>query len=96
MFFAQLAIDFIMCIPLLAASCVVVMAIRAVVKGQVIVSSKLFPRRKITRSANPIQFWVEIGLYFIAAVFLCLLGLLFFDVAPNWFYELMLHKSRHA
>jgi hypothetical protein len=96
MSFAQLVIDLIMVVPFLASTCAIVMAIRGVVKGKLRSSSRFYPMRTLYRSANPIQFWVEIGLYCASAIFLLLMGLLFFDHAPNWFYVLMLHKSNHT
>jgi hypothetical protein len=91
---AQFAIDLILAVSFVASACAIFLATRAVVKGEVISTSRFLPKRKILSSVNPIQFWTEIAFYHVAAVFLLLLGLMFFNIAPNWFYELMLHKSK--
>src|ERR1700693_4321693 len=96
MSFPQLVIDVVMGIPFLASSCAIVMAIRGVVKGKLRSSSRFGPMRTLYRYANPIQFWIEIGLYCVSAIFLLLMGLMFFGRAPNWFYELMLHRPKHT
>ena len=96
MSFAQLAIDLILVVPFVASACAIFLATRAVLKGEVISTSRFLLKRKILSSVNPIQFWTEIGMYYLAAVFLLLLGLMFFNIAPAWFYELMLHKSKHG
>ena len=90
--FAQLTIDLIMFFPFAAAACATGMSVRAVCRGQVVTSSRMFARRTLLRSANPIEFWMEIALYCLAATFLTLLGLLFFDHAPDWFYRLLLAR----
>jgi hypothetical protein len=74
--FAQLAIDLILVVPLLAGACAIFMAIRAVVKGEVAGGGGRYSVKTIYRSVNPIQFWIEIGLYCAAGIFLLLLGLL--------------------
>jgi hypothetical protein len=94
--FTDLAIDVVKALPLLGAACAIAMASRAIVKGQVDTTGRMMPRRTVYRTTNPIRFWMEIGLYCATATFLLLLGLLLFDRAPNWFYEVMLHKSRRA
>jgi hypothetical protein len=96
MSFPQLVIDLIMGIPFLASGCAIVMAIRGVVKGKLRSSSRFGLMRTLHRSANANQFWIEIGLYCVSAIFLLLMGLMFFEHAPNWFYELMLHKSKRT
>jgi hypothetical protein len=93
--FTQVAVDLIMFFPFAAAACAIAMSTRAVARGEVVTSSRMFARRTLRRSTNPIEFWIEIGLCCAAAIFLTLLGLLFSDHAPNWFYELMLNKSKH-
>ena len=72
---AQLAINLILVVPLLAGVCAVVMAIRAVARGEVASGGGRYPVRMISRSVHPIQFWVEIGLCSAAGIFLLLLGL---------------------
>jgi hypothetical protein len=74
--FAQFAINLILVVPLFAACCAIFMMVRAVVKGVVASGGGRFRVRTIYRSINPIQFWMEICLYFATAIFLLLLGLL--------------------
>ncbi len=81
-----------MLFPFAAAACAIAMTVRAVSRGQVVTSSRMFARRTLLRSANPIEFWLEIALYCLAAIFLMFLGLLFFDHAPDWFYRLLLAR----
>ena len=73
---AQLAINLIRVVPLLAGVCAVVMGVRAVAKGEVASGGGRYPVRMISRSVHPIQFWIEIGLCGAAGTFLVLLGLL--------------------
>ena len=73
---AQLAINLIIVVPFLAGVCAIVMAIRAVVKGEVASGGGRYAVRMISRSVHPIHFWIEIGLYGAAGMFLVLLGLL--------------------
>ena len=72
---AQLAINLILVVPLLAAVCAIFMAIRAVGKGEVASGGGKFRVRTIYRADNPIQFWIQIGLYCAAGIFLLLVGL---------------------
>jgi hypothetical protein len=88
---ADLVIDLIKSVPLIAAACAIAIAARAIWTGEVKSRTRIMSRT-IYRLVNPIQFWMEISLCFVAATFLALLGLLFFDRAPNWFLDLMLHK----
>ena len=74
--FAQLAIDLVLVVPLLAAACAIFMAMRAVVKGEVAGGGGGYSVRTIYRSVNPTQFWIQIVLYCAAGIFLLLLGLL--------------------
>jgi hypothetical protein len=88
---AELVIDLIKSFPLIAAACAIAIATRAIWKGEVKSRTRMMSRT-IYRLVNPFQFWMEISLYCVTATFLLLLGLLFFDRAPNWFLDLMLHK----
>jgi hypothetical protein len=75
------------------AACIVALGIRAVVKGEVR-GGRAGTVRRISRLSDPIQFWTEIGLYAVAAVFFVLLGLLFSGHAPDWFRH-MITQRRH-
>jgi hypothetical protein len=87
--FATLTLDLILISPFIAAVCAIVWAIRALVKGEVVSSGRFTRRRTIYRSANPIQFWIELGLYGVTIVVLLALGLMFFGDASRFFYELV-------
>jgi hypothetical protein len=88
-FLATLALDLILISPFIGAACAIVWAIRALVKGEVVSYGRVVGRRTISRSANPIQFWMELGLYAVTIVFLLVLGLMFFPDAAHFFGELV-------
>jgi hypothetical protein len=88
-FFATLTLDLILVSPFIGAACAIVWAIRALVKGEVVSSGRFSRRRTIYRSVNPIQFWIELGLYGVTITLLLALGLMFFDDASRFFYELV-------
>jgi hypothetical protein len=69
-------------LPLLLAAYVGGRAIRALVKGEVIGGGGRTARRMITRSANPVQFWVEMGLHFVVFTFFLIGGFLWWDILP--------------
>ena len=91
----MLLVRLFMIFPLVAAACAVIMAARALVRGEVKTHSTRFPLRTITRAANPVEFWIEIGLYCVTAVVLTSLGLLFIGHAPHWLYEMVRNSKRH-
>lgn len=88
-FFATLVLDLILVSPLIGAACAIVLAIRALVKGEVVSSGRFSRRRTIYRSVNPIQFWIELGLYGVTITLLLALGVMFFADASRFFYELV-------
>ena len=85
---ATLALDLILISPFIGAVCAIAWAIRALVKGELVSSGRFQRRRTIYRSANPIQFWIEIGLYGVTIMLLFALGLMFFPYAARFFHEL--------
>ena len=90
-----LALRLVTIFPLVAAACAVIMAARALVKGEVKTHSTRFPLRTITMAANPVEFWIEIGLYCVTVVVLTSLGLLFIGHAPHWLYEMVRNSNHH-
>jgi hypothetical protein len=88
-FFATLALVLILVSPFIGAACLIVWGTRALVRGEVVSSGRFQRRRTIVRSANPIQFWIELSLYGIAVVLLLALGFGFSHDASRFFSELM-------
>jgi hypothetical protein len=88
----KLIFNFIRCLPFIGVVCAITMMIRALVKGSLIYHAGWSP---IRRDVNPIWFWLYIGGHLALAIFLVLLGLAFFNLAPNWFIQMMgeLHKK---
>jgi|GEM_PF-6961507 len=81
-------------IPFAAAALLFVLAIRAVVRGQLLSKGRFLPARTIFRSAQPVQFWVEVALYCFFATFLLLLGLMWVGHDPRWFHQMMLSNAK--
>jgi hypothetical protein len=96
MTFSTAALVVIKTSPFIAAAFVAAMAMRAILKGELKSGGGRSCIRTIIRSSNPIQFWIEIGLYGVVATFFVLFGLLFCDHAPDWFRDLVIHRPRHA
>jgi hypothetical protein len=88
-FFATLALALIMVSPFIGAAFAIVWAIRALARGEVVSSGRFKRRRTIVRSANPIQFWMELALYGVTIVLLLALGVLFSGDARRFVHELV-------
>jgi hypothetical protein len=95
-FFATLALELILISPFLGAACAIGWAIRALVTGEVVSYGRVLGRRTISRSANPVQFWMELALYGVTVVVLAALGLMFFPDATRFFYELTRAGAWHG
>jgi Zn-dependent protease len=88
-FVATLALELILISPFMGAACTIAWAIRALVTGEVVSYGRVLGRRTISRSANPIQFWMELGLYGVTVAVLLALGLMFFPDTTRFFHELV-------
>jgi hypothetical protein len=86
----------IMAIPFGAAALLFVLAMRAVIRGQLISKGRYLPARTILRSAQPIQFWLEVALYCVCGMFLLLMGLMWVGHDPRWFHQMMLSNAKAA
>ena len=86
----------IIAIPFLSAALLFVLAIRAVIRGQLISKGRYLPARVIFRSAQPVQFWLELALYCICGAFLLLMGLMWVGHDPRWFHQIMLSNAKAA
>src|SRR5579862_8486857 len=94
-FMSTFALTLIENIYFIAAALAVVMAVRALVRGEVRAGSTRFPTRTIYRQANPIQFWLELGLYAVVIIFLLMMGLFMHGLAPAWFVDILQqHRPR--
>lgn len=94
--FPELGLNLIKSSPFIGAICIIIKAIRVVMKGEV--ETGRYFHRTVFKSSNPVRFWMEICLYFIVAAFLVLISLQFYGYAPHWFKQLMSdhHKLRHS
>lgn len=86
----------IIAIPFVAAAVLFVLAIRAVIRGQLISKGRFLPARTLFRSAQPIQFWLEVALYCVCGTFLLLMGSMWVGRDPRWFHEMLLSNAKAA
>lgn len=86
----------IIAVPFVAAALLFVFAIRAVIRGQLITKGRFLRARTIFRSAQPVQFWLEVVLYCVCGTFLLLMGLMWVGHDPRWFHQIMLGMPKAA
>ena len=86
----------IIAIPFVSAALLFVLAIRAVIRGQLISKGRFLRARTIFRSTQPVQFWFEVALYCFCGTFLLLMGLMWVGHDPRWFHQMMLSNAKTA
>lgn len=84
----------IIAVPFVSAALLFVFAIRGVIRGQLTTKGRYLPARAIFRSAQPVQFWLEVSLYCLCGTFLLLMGLMWVGHDPRWFHQMMLGTSK--
>ena len=89
-----MVLTLILCFPFFGAAGCVIMCVRALMTSEMKVGGGRTRVTTITKAANPIQFWIQLVLLVLTAVFLNLLGLAFFDHAPASFNDAMRSASR--
>jgi hypothetical protein len=83
-------------VPLVASATTIILAVRALMRGQLVTKGRYLPARTIFCATQPVQFWSEIMLYLFCGAFLPLLGLMLVGHDPRWFHEIILQRAtRH-
>ena len=96
MFSKNLALNLIAVFLFIVSAGITVIAIRAVMKGEVNYGGGgAAGIRTVFRSADPIYFWIQIGLHIGVAIFFVLLGLMFTGHLPEEFYRELMTKQKH-
>jgi len=83
-------------VPFAASATTIILAVRALMRGQLVTKGRYLPARTIFRAIQSVQFWPEIILYLFCGTFLLLLGLMLVGHDPRWFHEIILQSAtRH-
>jgi hypothetical protein len=82
--------------PFGVAALIIVMAGRAILRGELKSGGGRSRIRTVLRATQPIAFWLEICLYLGVAIFFVLFGLFFAGYAPDWFHDMMLNRPKHV
>lgn len=79
---ADALLNLILISPFIGAAIVVFRMARAFHGGEVLAGKG--SRRNLSKVSAPGQFWFEMALHLVVAVFLFLIGLSFTDYSPQW------------
>ena len=93
--FPSIMLNVIKASPFLAAACLVLMAARAVTKGELKIGGGRCRVETVFKTSNSTRFWVQIGAYYGVAIVFVMFGLLYYNLLPHWFRQLLIQSFGH-